>query len=66
MNVLAVYPINGERVEIEETDGSITDYIRYSPDVWVWWIGESTESVWNCEELEESYQEFKNQAKNCS
>ena len=34
-------------------------YIRYSPDSWMVTMGESEETVYDCEELEEAFQNYK-------
>ena len=53
--VTDVQPISGELIEFEEQDS----HIRYSADNWVWRIGESTETVFDCTELEGAYQLWK-------
>ena len=51
----------GETVKVEYVEVEIAGdhYIRYSPDHWVWLIGESTETVGpnECESYEKAYQE---------
>jgi len=57
MRVKEVTPITGEYVEFHGGDGD--SHIRYAADNWVWCIGESTETVFDCAELEAAYQAFK-------
>lgn len=53
--VTKVSPIEGEYVEFDGDDS----HIRYSADNWEWCIGESKETVFDCEELEAAYQLWK-------
>jgi hypothetical protein len=52
--VTNVSPIAAEYVEFDGKDR----HIRYAADNWAWCVGESTEAVFDCEELEAAYQEF--------
>jgi hypothetical protein len=53
--VTKVSPIAGEIVEFDGED----THIRYSADNWEWCIGESKESVYARDDLEDAYQKFK-------
>ena len=57
--VTEVEPLLGERVEFEHHD----THIRYSADNWAWCVGESTETIFDCEKLEEAYQLWTSQHK---
>jgi hypothetical protein len=55
LRVTEVTPLHGERIDFEYHDS----HIRYSADSWVWCVGESTETIFDCEKLEEAYQLWK-------
>lgn len=59
IHVTKVSPIVGEIVEFDGED----THIRYSADNWEWCIGESKESTYPCDELEDAYQKFKTRQK---
>jgi hypothetical protein len=48
---------NGTHVSIETDDPDYPFFIRFSKDCWVQGMGESWESVYDDEKLEEAYQE---------
>lgn len=55
LRVTEVRPLSGELISFEFHE----NHIRYSADNWVWCIGESTENVYDCKELEGAYQLWK-------
>ena len=52
--VTKITPLEGELVE---TDSG--EYIRYAPEAWEVRMGDSMETVYRCEHLEQAYQEFR-------
>lgn len=52
--VTKVEPFSGEIVEFERHD----THIRHSADNWEWCVGESKETVFDCAELEDAYQNY--------
>lgn len=61
MKVTSISPLVGEII-YTQGDGSYT-YQRWGHESWEIQIGDSCESVWDCSNLEEAYQEFKNSLK---
>ena len=55
LEVADVSPMKGEYVELKDHEM----YIRYSADNWAWCVGESTETIFDCDRLEKAYQGYK-------
>ncbi len=56
MKILEVVKMESFKVETDEDE--VSTYIRYSKNSWFVKMGESDESVYDCEELEKLYQEY--------
>jgi signal peptidase I len=52
LSVQQVRPRYGEIVTFSDGES----YTRYSPDIWTWFVGESEEAWYDCEDLEAAYQ----------
>jgi len=57
MKIVTTTTITAEIVETTEKEWPT--YTRYGPDSWTNTMGESEEQVYDCEELEKAYQDFK-------
>ncbi len=58
MKILSAEPIAGVSIETDEEEYNC--YTRYGPDCWFVRMGESDETFYDCEELEELYQQYVN------
>jgi len=58
MRIIKITPVKIIRVETDE-DG-FNRYLRNAPDKWYCEMGDSNEAVYEYEELEDLYQEYKN------
>ena len=57
VKVCRVKPMMGEFVETDEPD--VNGYVRYSADNWMVILGESYETVFQCEALEDAYRRYR-------
>lgn len=57
MKILEISEVKSEYIVTDEALFNI--HIRHSSDNWETIMGESTETTYDCEELEKAYQEFK-------
>lgn len=55
MTITSVSVRKSFSVEVDNT-GEYGDYVRYAPDNWAIYMGESLESVYQCEEIEQAFQ----------
>lgn len=58
MKITDINSFSGELIETDREEPPYT-YVRYSPEGWGAIYGESEETVYDCEELEATYQAYK-------